>query len=60
MPGMILNDVSALVLPKYTTTQRDLMVAEVGTVIFNITTSKINVCKTAAAGSGSWEAVTSS
>jgi len=49
----------SLVLPNYTTTQRDLMVADVGTIIFNTTTSKINFCKTKAAGAGSWEAVTS-
>ena len=55
----ILNPVS-LVLPNYTTTQRDLMVVELGTVIYNITTNKINICvvgQTAAAAS--WEAVTS-
>jgi hypothetical protein len=49
----------ALILPSVTTTTRDLMVADVGTVIFNSTTSKLNFCKTKAAGAGSWEAVTS-
>lgn len=56
------NDVlnpCCLILPKYTTAVRDTMVAEVGTIIFNTTTSKINICKTKAAGAGSWEAVTS-
>lgn len=48
-----------LTLPIYTTTQRDLLLAAVGTIIFNSTTSKINFCKTAAVGSGNWEAVTS-
>ena len=30
------------ILPSVSTTQRDLMVADVGTIIFNVTTSKIN------------------
>lgn len=49
----------ALVLPKMTTTTRDSLVAEIGAIIYNTTTDKINFCKTAAAGAGSWEAVTS-
>lgn len=48
-----------LILPKMTTTIRDLQLAEVGTIIYNTTTNKINICITAAIGSGSWEAVTS-
>jgi len=54
----ILNPKS-LVLPKVSTAVRDTLVAEVGTVIYNTTTNKINICKTAAAGASSWEAVTS-
>ncbi len=54
----ILNPVS-LVVPKMTTTIRDSLVAEIGSIIYNTTTNKINFCKTAAAGAGSWEAVTS-
>lgn len=56
------NDIlypTALVLPIVTTTVRDTLVADVGTIIFNSTTSKLNFCKTKAAGSGNWEAVTS-
>ncbi len=49
----------AFILPSYTTAVRDTLVAEVGTVIFNSTTSKLNYCKTKAAGAGSWEAITS-
>ena len=49
----------ALIIPKYTSAQRDAMIAEVGTIIYNTSTSKLNVCKTAAAGAGNWEAVTS-
>ena len=54
----ILNPIS-LVLPKFTTAVRDTLVAEIGTIIYNTTTNKINICKTKAAGAGSWEAVTS-
>lgn len=54
----VLNPV-ALILPKVTTAVRDTLVAEVGTVVYNTTTNKLNFCKTKAAGSGSWEAVTS-
>ena len=49
----------ALILPNMTSTIRDSLVAEVGTLIYNTTTSKVNVCVTAAAGAGSWEAITS-
>jgi len=50
-----------LVLPNVSTVARDLMVAELGTIIFNITTAKINVCVVAVTvGAGSWEAVNSS
>jgi len=55
----VLNTVKVLVLPKYTTAERDAMVAEIGTIIYNTTTNKVNFCKTAAAGAGNWEAVTS-
>ena len=55
----ILNP-QVLILPKVSTAVRDTLVSEIGTIIYNITTNKINFCKTAAAGAGSWEAVTSS
>ena len=48
-----------LVLPKMTTAVRDTLLAEVGTIIYNTTTDKINFCDTAAVGAGSWQAVTS-
>ena len=54
----ILNPVS-LVVPNLTTTERDLLLAELGTIIYNLTTSKLNFCVTAAVGAGSWEEVTS-
>ena len=50
----------SFVLPNYTTTERDLMVVELGTMIFNTTTSKVNVCDVGqTAGAGSWVVVTS-
>ena len=58
MSEMILRP-KALILPKMTTAARDTLVAEIGTIIYNTTTNKVNFCKTAAAGAGSWEAVTS-
>ncbi len=57
-PSDILNPL-ALVLPKVTEAIRDTMVAEVGSIIYNTTTNKIDICVTAAAGAGSWEEVTS-
>jgi len=51
----------SFVLPNYTTTQRDLMLCELGTMIWNTTTHKINVCDVAdTAASTSWAVVTSS
>ena len=42
------------------TTGRDAGIGTApGTIIYNTTTNKVNFCKTAAAGAGSWEAVTS-
>jgi len=58
MTDTILNPV-ALIIPKITTAVRDTLVAELGTIIYNTTTNKINFCITKAAGAGSWEAVTS-
>lgn len=50
----------SLTLPNYTTTQRDLLIVELGTIIYNTTTSKVNVCDVGrTAGSGSWVVVTS-
>lgn len=61
MPTAIseLNNLKFLVIPKYTEAIRDTMIAEIGTIIYNTTTNKLNFCKTKAAGAGSWEAVTS-
>ncbi len=48
-----------VILLAISTHKRNLLVAEVGTLVFNTTTSKLNVCKTASAGASSWEAITS-
>lgn len=48
-----------LIIPSVSTTIRDTMVADVGTLIYNVSTGKLNVCITKAAGAGNWEAVTS-
>ena len=59
LPSDNLNPIS-LVLPSYTTTQRDLMLCELGTIIYNSTTKKINFCDVAnTAASTSWAVVTS-
>lgn len=49
----------SLVLPHVTTAVRDTLLADVGTIIWNTTSSKINVCKAKTAAAASWEAVTS-
>jgi len=49
----------ALIIPSVTTTVRDTMVSEVGTLIFDSTQSKLCFCKTKAAGATSWELITS-
>ncbi|MAH51097.1 hypothetical protein CMI37_35095 [Candidatus Pacearchaeota archaeon] len=58
VPSDNLNPLS-LVIPSVTTAVRDVLVSEVGTLVYNTTTGKLNICITAAAGSGNWEAVTS-
>lgn len=49
----------SLVLPIITTTVRDTLLADIGTLIYNSTTNKLNFCKAKAAAAASWEAVTS-
>ena len=48
-----------LIVPKYTTAERNAIVGVLGEIIYNSTTNKLNFCKTAGAGAGNWEAVTS-
>ena len=50
---------NSLVLPHHTTTVRDTLLADIGTIIYNSTTNKINICKAKVAAAASWEAVTS-
>lgn len=49
----------ALVLPKVTEAVRDTMVSEIGSIIYNTTTNKIDICKAAVAAAASWEEVSS-
>jgi hypothetical protein len=49
-----------LVIPKITEAVRDTLVAEEGTLIYNLDTNKLNVCDVdRSAGAGSWAPVTS-
>lgn len=58
-PIVVLDTLKSLVIPKYTEAVRDTLVAEVGTIIYNTTSNKLNFCKNKAAAAASWEAVTS-
>ena len=59
MSGEILKP-SVIVLPKVSTVTRDLMKAELGTIIYNTTTNKINFADVdRTVGAASWAAVTS-
>lgn len=59
MSGEVLNNLSALILPKMTTAVRDTLVAEVGTIIYDTTQDKLCFCKAKVAGATSWELITS-
>ena len=50
----------AFILPHYTEAERDLMAGEVGSLIWNTTTSKIDVCKSSTVAAASWGEVTTS
>ena len=56
--GEVLNP-SSLVLPKYTTAQRRLLTAEIGTLVYDSDLNKIAFSKSAAVATASWELVTS-
>ncbi len=48
-----------LVIPSFTTTERDLLKAEIGTIIFNTTTNVLNICDVdKTVGATSWGLVT--
>ena len=53
------NPNSQLIIPSVSTTVRDLMVTDVGTIIFDVTQSKLCFCKAKAAGATNWEIITS-
>jgi hypothetical protein len=55
----VLDGLRVLIIPKITAAVRDTLVAEVGTIIYNLNTNKLNFCKAKAAAAASWEAVTS-
>ncbi len=62
MPNQPSNDILNpihLVIPKMTTTVRDTMTAEVGTIIYDTTQNKLCFKNDAAASSDSWEVITS-
>ena len=51
----------SLVIPKITEAVRDVLVAELGTIIYNLDSNKINICDVSrTAGASSWAVVTSS
>ena len=51
----------SIVIPNVTETERDKMLCELGTLIYNTTTNKLDVCKVAqTAAAASWGEVTSS
>ena len=51
----------SLVIPKITEAVRDALVAEEGTLIYNLDTNKLNICDVSrTAGASSWAIVTSS
>jgi len=63
MPSDSTNDILnplSLVLPHVSETNRDLMAGQVGMLIWNTTTNKIDVCKSSSVAAASWGEVTSS
>ena len=50
---------SQLIIPSVSTAIRDTMVADVGTIIFDVTQSKLCFCKAKVAAAASWEKITS-
>lgn len=58
MTGEVLRP-KVLILPKMTTAIRDTLNAEVGTIIYNTTTDKLNFCVNKGVGDANWEEITS-
>ena len=48
----------SLVLPHYTDAERNALLADVGTVIWNTSDNAINVCKAKVAAASSWDKLT--
>ena len=60
-PNDELLNPKSLVIPKITEAVRDLLVAEEGTLIYNLDSNKLNICDVSrVAGASSWAVVTSS
>jgi hypothetical protein len=59
MADEILNNLKTLVVPIVTTSVRDTLVADVGTLIYDSTQNKLCFCKAKAAAEASWELITS-
>ena len=56
----ILQDLKVLVIPKITQAVRDTLVAEEGTIIYNLDSNKLNVCDVdRTANATSWSIITS-
>ena len=52
---------TSLVLPNMTTAEKEALIVEVGTVVYDTDLSKISFCKTArTTGGAAWDEVTSS
>lgn len=47
-----------IIIPSVSTTIRDTLVADVGTIIYNVTTQQLNLCISKSAAAASWEVVT--
>lgn len=63
MPNSPSNDIInpiSIVIPNHTTAVIETLLVEVGTLVYDITKSKLSVCVTArTAGAAAWEDVTS-
>ena len=49
----------SLVLPHFTDTERNLLLADIGTIIYNTTDNKLDFCIAKAASATSWSRITS-
>ena len=49
----------SLVLPQFTDAERNALIADVGTIIYNTTDNKLDFCIAKAAAASSWSRITS-